>query len=206
MIGHIKAVACAVIGGAWLALASVATAEDATQTAAKTDGTGLEVHAVIMEGAGAISKDVSFSLHSATRSGNRKLEASGTGGQAVLEAPPGDYILTTVYGATTRKQNVRIDEDGSHHVVNLDAGEITLDVIRGVGEPSVTKPIEWKIMTYGKNSNGNRKVLYEETAVKPFLVLPEGWYVVHAINEGELIKHTIEVTSGVRYDYTLVHY
>ncbi|MGM0562461.1 MAG: hypothetical protein ACQETX_15510 [Pseudomonadota bacterium] len=206
MTGHIKAVACAVIGGVWLALASVATAEDATQTAAKTDGTGLEVHAVIMEGAGAITKDVSFSLHSTNGRGDRKLEASGTGGQAILEAEPGEYILTTVYGATTRQQKVRIDDEGSRHVVNLDAGEITLDVIRGVGQPSVTKPIEWTIMTYGKNSNGNRKVVYEETAVNPFLVLPEGWYVVHAVNEGEQIKHTIEVTSGVRYDYTLVHY
>ncbi|WP_026987851.1 hypothetical protein [Fodinicurvata fenggangensis] len=206
MTGHIKAVVCAVIGGVWLALASVATAEDATQTAAKTDGTGLEVHAVIMEGAGAITKDVSFSLHSTNGRGDRKLEASGTGGQATLEAEPGEYILTTVYGATTRQQKVRIDDEGSRHVVNLDAGEITLDVIRGVGQPSVTKPIEWTIMTYGKNSNGNRKVVYEETAVNPFLVLPEGWYVVHAVNEGEQIKHTIEVTSGVRYDYTLVHY
>lgn len=206
MTGHIRAVAFAAIGGVWLALASTAGAEDATQTAAKTDGPGLEVQAVIMEGAGAISRDVAFSLHSMNSRGDRKLEDSGTGGEAILEAPPGEYILTAIYGATTREQKVRIEEGRGHHVVNLDAGEITLDVIRGVGQPSVTKPIEWKIMTYGKNSNGNRKVIYEETAVKPFLILPEGWYVVHAVNEGELVKHTIEVTSGVRYDYTLVHY
>ncbi|MFC4353193.1 hypothetical protein ACFOW6_16720 [Fodinicurvata halophila] len=206
MAGHIRTVAFAMIGGAWLALASAAVAEDATQTAAKTEGPGLEVHAVIMEGAGAISKDVSFSLHSTNRRGDRKLEDSDTGGQAILDAPPGEYILTTVYGATTREQKVEIGEDGGRHVVNLDAGEITLDVIRGVGQPSVNKPIKWTIMTYGKNSNGNRKVVYEETGIKPFLVLPAGWYIVHAENDGERIKHTIEVTSGVRYDYTLIHY
>ncbi|MFQ6017454.1 MAG: hypothetical protein ACE5KF_04605 [Kiloniellaceae bacterium] len=83
-------------------------------------------------------------------------------------------------------------------------GTILLSVIPRIGGAALTEPINWKVLTYGRNAAGDRVPVTEVTGPAPRLVLPAGWYVVHARLTDKLIKHPVEVTAGRTFKYTLV--
>ena len=83
-------------------------------------------------------------------------------------------------------------------------GTILLSVIPRIGAAALKDPIDWKILTYGRNAAGNRVPVTEVTGATPRLVLPAGWYVVHAYLADQVIRHPIEVTAGRTFKYTLV--
>ena len=87
---------------------------------------------------------------------------------------------------------------------NLPMGTIRLRIIRHVGGKTMTGPIRWQVMTYGKDKSGKRHQVAEVTDPTPELVLPAGWYVVHAHLPDKTIKHPVEVTAGRTFKYTLV--
>ncbi len=86
----------------------------------------------------------------------------------------------------------------------LPVGTIRLRVIERVGGPTVAGPIEWRVMTYGRDDQGHRHLAAEVTAVAPELVLPAAWYIVYAQLPDQEIVHPIEVTAGRTFKYTLV--
>lgn len=191
--------------GALIALTTMmAQASGETQTAARTDDAFM-VRAIINEGAAEIPENVSFTLHSLGSGGQADLAGERSGGIAAFDIPNGDYLLTTAYGAMLKQEVVQVrGRDDALHTVNLNAGEITLSVIPGVGRPALTDSIDWKIHTYGRDSEGNRHVLHRVSGANPYLVLPAGWYFVTADYDGRQLTHTIEVGAGNRFDYTLV--
>lgn len=197
------------LGGALCAAAATlaafpAAATGGTQTAAQSMHSFV-VRAVINEGAAEIPRDVSFSLHRLNGNGEAELAAEASGGVAELAVPQGEYLLTTTYGATLKQELIEVHNPiAAPHTVNLNAGEITLSVITGIGRPPLQHPIDWQILTYGRDVEGNRHVLHEVTDARPYLVLPAGWYFVAANYEGRRLTHTIEVGAGNRFDYTLV--
>ena len=91
------------------------------------------------------------------------------------------------------------------HEVNLNAGFIILRMIPFVGGDPIANPIDWEVRTFAKNYKGERDLLQAVSGVpQTTVVLPAGWYMVHAWESGELTKHAIEVTPGATVKYTLV--
>ncbi len=86
----------------------------------------------------------------------------------------------------------------------LPVGTIRLRVIERVGGPTVAGPIEWRVMTYGRDDQGHRHLAAEVTAAAPELVLPAAWYIVYAQLPDQEIMHPVEVTAGRTFKYTLV--
>jgi len=191
------------LAGVVVALAaSLAHAGGETQTAA-VPAKSFAVRAIINAGAKEIPEGVSFSLHRLNGKGEAQLAAHASGGTANFDLPQGQYLLTTVYGAALKQELVNADPSADH-TVNLNAGEITLAVIPGVGRPALKEEIDWQIQTFGRDSEGNRHILHRVSGSNPHLVLPAGWYFVAADFDGRRLTHTIEVGAGNRFDYTLV--
>lgn len=92
----------------------------------------------------------------------------------------------------------------SSQTANLPVGTVLLRVIPNVGAQALRSPITWRVMTFGRDESGVRHLVAEVTEPTPELVLPAGWYVVHAKLPDQVIKHPVEVTAGRTFKYTLV--
>ncbi len=86
----------------------------------------------------------------------------------------------------------------------LPAGKISLRVIARVGGPTLKVPIKWRIMTYGRDSAGQRHLVTEITGATAQLVVPAAWYIVYAQLPDQELRHPVEVTAGKSFKYTLV--
>ncbi len=106
--------------------------------------------------------------------------------------------------AGDRAGAVQLAFHDNSQTANLPVGTIRLRVIERVGGPTVAGPIEWRVMTYGRDDQGHRHLAAEVTAVAPELVLPAAWYIVYAQLPGQEIVHPVEVTAGRTFKYTLV--
>ena len=83
-------------------------------------------------------------------------------------------------------------------------GTIRLRVIPRVGGKTVKAPIAWRIVTYGRDASGKRVEVARVDGATPELVLPAGWYIVHAQLPDQVIRHPVEVSAGRTYKYTLL--
>lgn len=106
--------------------------------------------------------------------------------------------------ATRDPREVQLAGHMAGQTANLPMGTIRLRVIPHVGGKALNEAIHWRIMTYAKDKSGNRHQVAEVTEPAPELVLPAGWYVVHAEMADKTIKHPVEVTAGKTFKYTLV--
>ncbi len=86
----------------------------------------------------------------------------------------------------------------------LPMGTIRLRVIPRIGGKTLRQQINWRVETFGRDAAGNRHEVAEVTGATPELVLPAGWYIVHARLPDKMIKHPVEVTAGRTFHYTLV--
>lgn len=86
----------------------------------------------------------------------------------------------------------------------LPSGQVRLQIISRGNNQTFNSPVQWTVLTFGRNSAGQREQVAKETSPTLELSLPAGWYVVHAIAGNSRIKHTIEVTAGRLYKYSLV--
>ena len=86
----------------------------------------------------------------------------------------------------------------------LPAGRISLRVIDRVGGPRLKVPIKWRIMTYGRDENGQRHLIAETTGSMVELQLPAAWYIAYAELPDRELRHPIQVTAGKTFQYTLV--
>lgn len=185
--------------------AFAASSASASEQQAASDATmPLKLQAVIVSGAAPIQRNVSFQLERVDK-GRREMVANLTGGVADVKLTPGRYRLTTAYGATVIEEDIEVrSAKNVPHEVNLNAGEIGLRLIPQVGAQPVRTPIDWKVMTFRKNSRGERDVVFSANSSQTEVVLPAGWYMVHAQEKNKLTTHVIEVGAGTRYIYTLV--
>ncbi len=145
-----------------------------------------------------------------------RVSLSAAAGLAFLMlAAPSQAGQAGAFGFTTSSaeksgytvRNPRLVQIASHlnsQTANVPVGTIRLRVIPEIGGKAMRDPIHWRVMTYGKDSNGKRHQVAEVTDSTPEISLPAGWYVVHAKVRGKTIKHPVEVTAGKTFKYTLV--
>ncbi len=86
----------------------------------------------------------------------------------------------------------------------LPAGAISLRVIERIGGPTLKAPIKWRIVTYGRDDDGQRHQIAEATGSRVEFVLPAAWYIAYAQLPDRELRHPIEVTAGKTFKYTLV--
>jgi len=142
-----------------------------------------------------------LSLHAIAGLGLMLFAASSQAGQV------GGSGFATAAAQTIAEQQPLVLKVASHmqsQTAAMPMGTIRLRVISEVGGKAIRGPIRWRVMTYGKNEKGQRQQVAEVTEAQPELVLPAGWYVVHAETKGKTIKHPVEVTAGKTFKYTLV--
>ncbi len=185
--------------------AFAASGAAASEQQAASDATmPLKLQAVIVSGAAPIQRNVSFQLERVDK-GRREMVANLTGGVADVKIQPGKYRLTTAYGATVIEEDIEVrSAKNVPHEVNLNAGEIGLRLIPQVGAQPVKSSIDWKVMPFSRKAKGEPPVVFSASSAQTEVVLPAGWYMVHAVEKGKLTKHVLEVGAGTRYVYTLV--
>lgn len=206
------AAAPAASGVAAEAATSSAAAESAAQastqtttTTALSDNPNVVIDAVIAHGAPILQDVVSYRVERLEAGVPKEVVANYSGQEAALDLPQGRYRVTATYGETIVQDDIVISSATSSHTVNLNAGYIDLKVIPHIGGDPVATPIDWKILTFGKNYQGKRELLHELPGnPRPFVVLPAGWYIVQAWEGDKLTKHAIEVVPGATLKYTLI--
>ncbi len=177
-------------------LAASSTAAILVAPAAAAELKPIYLDAVIAEGAAPLS-DVSFTVERVQGGVVQELRGSA----AELELPEGRYRVRAAFGETEVAKDIVVDGVTKRHRINLNAGEVQLNMIRGIGQAPIKDPIEWNVMTFGRDSTGNRQLVHRVTASTAQLTLPGGWYYVEATHNGRTVKHTIEVTAGAAFKY-----
>ena len=90
------------------------------------------------------------------------------------------------------------------HEISLDAGTVIMRLIQHVGGPILRQGVSWKILTFGKDTSGKRQMIASSSESQPKFTLPKGYYVAQAAMGKREVRHTIEVTSGMSYKYTVI--
>ena len=181
------------------ALLALPTAASAADGALQT----LSLSAVAASGAEPIN-DVHFAVTSLDAGSGLEVKALSDNGPAEVQVPAGRYKVTATYGHTKAVEQVTVTNGGSRVQISLNAGTVFMKLLHNVGGKTYTKGVKWEILTYGKDSEGKRHLLAESGQAQPKFVLPEGFYLARASTGTQDVKHTIEVTSGVTYKYTVI--
>ena len=106
--------------------------------------------------------------------------------------------------AGDRAGAVQLAFHANPQTANLPVGTIRLRIIDRVGGRALKDPIKWRVMTYGRDEQGDRHLAAERTGAAPELILPAAWYIVYAQLPDQEIVHPVEVTAGRIFKYTLV--
>ena len=177
-------------------LAAGATVAFLAAPAAADELKPVYLDAVIAEGAAPLS-DVSFTVERVHGGVVEEMR----GGAAELQLPEGRYRVRAAFGQTSVERDIIVDETNTRHTINLNAGEVQLNMIRGIGQAPIKDPVQWDVMTFGRDAAGNRHLLHQVTASTAQLTLPGGWYYIEATHGGETVKHSLEVTPGAAFKY-----
>lgn len=125
-------------------------------------------------------------------------------GSASLDLPVGRYRVEASYGDAKVAREILIDRSPVSRVFDLRAGTVHLKLIKSVGGPTMNSGVAWEILTFGKDSQGKRHRVTGSDQAQPRFVLPHGWYLARATRGTQVVKHTIEVTAGQTYKYTVI--
>lgn len=116
----------------------------------------------------------------------------------------GRYQATIAYRETRVRRTFAVNgEPRQRHVFNLRAGRIRLSLLNGPDLKALTRPVDWNVLTYGRDKQGRRLRVASATASQPEFLLSAGYYVVHAQVDGTEVTHSVEVTAGRSYDYAI---
>ncbi len=124
-------------------------------------------------------------------------------GPGRVSLPEGRYVLRAQLDQLVIEERLSV-QGPTNHVVVFDVGFATLALIPQIGANPYRRNVAWRVLTWRKDRNGNRKILAVLTGSRPRIALPEGFYMVEATHDGKLTKHTIEIDRGRTYDYTLI--
>ncbi|WP_299400046.1 hypothetical protein [Pelagibius sp.] len=186
-------VAFATVLGA--ALSGSATAED------KQRAVTLDV--VIAEGAEPLREAVVFSIARIGPGGRLEPPAEEVGAPLKTTLADGRYQVEARYGDASALSVFDVSGRAVTHRVNLNAGWAQLRVIPHRGAQPLASAIDWQILTYGRDASGQRRPVAAVRSPNPQVVLPQGHYLVVARTADALARHTIEITAGHTYKYTL---
>ena len=163
----------------------------------------VSLSAVVVTGAEPLS-DVEFTVTSIDSTAPVQVRALSDQGPVSVEVPAGRYKVMASYGHTTAEKEITVGGGPSAHELSLNAGTIFLKLIKHVGGPMIKRDLDWEILTYGKDAEGKRHLIASSDQAQPRFILPEGYYLARAVNGTQSVKHTVEVTSGVTYKYTVI--
>lgn len=173
------------------------------QQAAVGDQQRIKLEAVIANGAKTLRDRISFTVSRIENGAIGPIVATAEKSPAELTLPAGQYRVATVYGDVAVDSNLEVASAAVKHRVNLNAGWVKLKVIPHRGAKPFKGDVSWDILTYGRDANGKRHKVANAQGARPSLVLPQGFYLVRARTRDAKVKHTIEVTAGTTYKYTL---
>jgi len=174
-----------------------------TQLASVGDQQRITLEAIIATGAKTLKDRVSFTISRIKNGAIGPIVATADKSPAEVKLPTGRYRVATVYGEVSIDSNLDVASSTVKHRVNLNAGRVNLKVIPHRGAKAVKGDVEWEIMTYGRDASGKRHLVATARGPHPDLVLPHGFYLVQAKTRDAKVKHTIEVTAGHTFKYTL---
>jgi hypothetical protein len=194
-----------VIGGFALAaivsLSLPSQAED--QTAASTVLQAVSLSAVVVPGAAPLP-DAAFTVTKVGPGLAGEIVAKGSKGQAVVELPAGRYRIVASYGDSKAVEEIMVGRAPLKHQINLNAGTVQLKLIKHVGGPTLKQGVAWEILTFGRDAAGKRHFVTGSQESQPRFVLGEGFYLARATVGTQEVRHTIEVTAGINYKYSVI--
>jgi hypothetical protein len=132
--------------------------------------------------------------------------APAVAGQQIGTAGDAGSLDSILAGSDERAQSIGIQlafHEGEM-TGTLPVGTIRLRVIDRVGGRTLKAPITWRLLTYGRDEEGQRHLFAEVKSATPELILPAAWYIVYAHLPNQVIQHPVEVTAGRTFKYTLV--
>lgn len=193
------------IGGFALAavvsLSSPSHAED--QAAASVALQAVSLTAVVVPGAAPLV-DASFTVTKLGANAGGEIVAKSKDGRAVVELPAGRYRIIASYGDSKAVEEILVSRTPLSHEINLNAGTVHLKLIKHVGGPTMRQGVNWEILTFGRDAQGKRHFVTGSKESQPRFVLGEGYYLARATVSGREVRHTIEVTAGTTYKYSVI--
>ncbi len=162
----------------------------------------VEIGVNINEGQTHRLADVHLTIEPLTKDSDVKAPVSLTG-PGKVSLPEGRYKLKAQLDQFVVEQNFAVNGPTNEMVV-LDVGFATLALIPQIGANPYRRNVAWRVLSWRKDRDGNRKLLAVLTGARPRIALPEGFYMVEATHGGKLTRHTIEINRGRTYDYTLI--
>jgi len=132
------------------------------------------------------------------------LSAPASAGQQPTTTGPTLEEGVSASAASNGRLFQQVAQSTAPQTAALPIGTIRLRVIPRVGGATLKENINWHVYTFGRDSTGQRQEVTTVTGPTPELVLPAGWYVVHAQLKDQLLKHPVEVTANRIFKYTLV--
>lgn len=168
------------------------------------DGHKVRIDAVVAKGAPPLSDNVKLQVWAREGRKATRLVAESARAPATLSMHPGQYRVVASYKtARTVRDIVVKNHADTRKTINLNAGEIGLELLRQVGGAPVRDSITWQVMRYKRGNGAGGKVATVSNS-NPSLLLREGWYEVVATHGNSRTAHVIEVSAGQRFDYSLV--
>lgn len=188
-------------GALVIAAAPALAGEQFAEAGSKTSKVTLEV--VIAEGAKLLRDAVTFKIAKIAPGGRLEPVTTKTGAPLDVDLRQGRYRVEARFGDAAVTSDLEVADKPLTHRISLNAGWAHLRVIPHRGALPLSSAIEWEVLTYGRDASGNRHQVAVAKSPNPRVVLPEGFYLVRAKTRDALVKHTIEITAGHTYKYTL---
>lgn len=194
----VAALFAAFISAATLVFTAPAKADETTQLAAKD--TYKVTLSAALNGDAKQAKNVTFTIKALGESKDPPKTLTGPGS---VDLVAGRYSITTTLQQLTVTEQVDVKGPVTYTAA-LKAGKATLAMITKIGGKPVKDEITWRVLTWKKDSKGNRQLITTVIGAQQMLLLPQGWYLLEANRNGKITKHTIEISNGRTYDYTLL--
>lgn len=162
----------------------------------------VEINVNINEGQTHRLRDVQLTIEPFSKEGDIAAPVSLTG-PGKVSLPEGRYVLKAQLDQLVIEKKFNVNGP-TQQVVVLDVGFATLALIPQIGANPYRRNVAWRVLSWRKDRNGQRKLLAVLTGARPRITLPEGFYTVEATHGGKATRHTIEISRGRTYDYTLI--
>lgn len=147
------------------------------------------------------AKEVLLQIEPMAGNKNAALRAS-LKGPGKVELPEGKYKITAQLLETQVEERFEV-LGPTTHTVSVTTGFATLKWITNIGKKPIKDEVQWRILTYKRYENNERRVIAVLNGSQPRLALPQGWYIAEGTYDGLTKRLAIEVANGVQYDYVL---
>ena len=126
---------------------------------------------------------------------------------AVFDLGHGDFTAAVVYGHTQARGVIEPGTKPGSNTLNLEAGEVRLDLTTREGERPRLADLSWQVYRYRRAEDQGAEVAASRVK-RPELILDAGWYEVvvrpaGASDSTSTARHLIEVQAGRRQTYSI---